>query len=102
MEIKEYLKLAKRYHKNPRRKKLDRITYLTLGFAGECGEVTDEIKKVWRNKGGKITKARRVKIIQELGDVQNIMFRLMRELNCTMEEVLDIHLEKLKNKEKPF
>jgi len=102
MEIKEYIKKAKKYQKTPKRKKLDRLTYLTLGYAGEGGEVADEIKKAWRNKSGRITKARRNKILIEMGDVLNITFRMMKELDCTMEELLDIHLEKLKNKAKPF
>lgn len=102
MKIKDYLKEAKKYQKNPKRSKLDRLTYLTLGYAGESGEVADEIKKAWRNKDGRITKSRKLKLLQEMGDVANILLRMCKELDCPFEELLDIHLDKLKEKEKPF
>lgn len=43
--------------------------YAVIGLAGETGEVSELIKKMWRNHGGELTLERREKILDELGDV---------------------------------
>ncbi len=45
------------------------FVYPTLGLAGEAGEVADKIKKVIRDKNGKLDKETVKDIEKELGDV---------------------------------
>ena len=99
MKIENYLTEVKKFQKHPKRKKLDRLTYLALGLNGESGEVAEEIKKAWRNKGGKITATRKGALILELGDVFNLALRMCKELDTDLETVLELHLEYIKTKQ---
>lgn len=70
------------------------IMYCALGLAGESGEVTEQVKKSWRNNM-KITEDRREKIKDELGDVLWYASQLATELDLDLEEIAKNNIAKL-------
>lgn len=69
--------------------------YPTLGLAGEAGEVAEKIKKVIRDKGGKIDEETRGAIKKELGDVLWYVSQIATELNISLEEAASGNISKL-------
>ena len=69
--------------------------YPTLGLAGEAGEVAEKIKKVLRDKGGKIDDETREAIKKELGDVLWYVSQIATELNISLEEIASGNIVKL-------
>lgn len=70
------------------------VMYCALGLAGESGEVTEQVKKSWRNNM-KITDDRREKIKDELGDVLWYTSQLATELDLDLNEIAINNLAKL-------
>jgi NTP pyrophosphatase (non-canonical NTP hydrolase) len=71
------------------------IVYPTLGLANEVGEVAGKIKKIFRDKAGKISEEDRQALKQELGDVLWYFTQICTELGLTLEEVAEANLMKL-------
>jgi NTP pyrophosphatase (non-canonical NTP hydrolase) len=71
------------------------IVYPTLGLANEVGEVAGKIKKIFRDKNGRISEEDRQALKQELGDVLWYFTQICTELDLTLEEVAAANLEKL-------
>lgn len=69
------------------------LMYLSLGLAGESGEVANQVKKIYRDGDNSI---RREKITSELGDVFWYLCRLCDALNLSPEDVLNNNVEKLR------
>ena len=77
------------YHKN-----YD-IKYYGLGLAGEAGEIANEIKKIDRDDNCKLTKKRKEKIIDELGDVIWYVHGICNYLDVPISYVMEKNMEKL-------
>ena len=73
----------------------DNFVYPTLGLAGESGEVAEKIKKVIRDRGGKIDDEVRGMIEKELGDVLWYVSQLASELGLSLDQVAEKNIEKL-------
>lgn len=73
----------------------DNFIYPTLGLTGEAGEVAEKIKKIIRDKGGKIDEETKKMIQKELGDVLWYVSQLASELNLKLDDVAKINIEKL-------
>jgi NTP pyrophosphatase (non-canonical NTP hydrolase) len=71
------------------------IVYPTLGLANEAGEVAGKIKKIFRDRNGKITEEDQQALKHELGDVLWYLTQICTELGLTLEEVAQTNLEKL-------
>jgi NTP pyrophosphatase (non-canonical NTP hydrolase) len=71
------------------------IVYPTLGLTNEAGEVAGKIKKIFRDRQGKISEADREALKQELGDVLWYLTQICTELGLTLEEVAEANLTKL-------
>jgi NTP pyrophosphatase (non-canonical NTP hydrolase) len=71
------------------------FVYPTLGLTGEAGEVAEKIKKILRDKGGKIGDEDKEAIKKELGDVLWYLAQIATELGLTLEEVAEANIEKL-------
>lgn len=71
------------------------IVYPTLGLVNEAGEVAGKVKKIFRDKGGKIGEEERQALKGELGDVLWYLAQICTELDLTLEEVAAYNLEKL-------
>ncbi len=72
--------------------------YPTLGLAGESGEVAEKIKKVIRDKGGKIDEETKEKIEKELGDVLWYVSQIVTELGLDLNKVAEKNIEKLSSR----
>jgi NTP pyrophosphatase (non-canonical NTP hydrolase) len=76
----------------------DNYVYPTLGLAGEAGEVAEKIKKIIRDKAGKVSDDDRVAITKELGDVLWYVSQLSTELKIKLEDVALKNIEKLESR----
>ena len=70
--------------------------YPTLGLVGESGEVAEKIKKILRDKNGKLDYESKLAIKKELGDVLWYISNLCNELEFSLCDVARTNLEKLK------
>ncbi len=93
MDFKEYQKKSRKTAIYPQRGR--NYIYPTLGLAGEAGEVAEKIKKVIRDKKGKIDKETGTEIEKELGDVLWYVSQLASELKLNLDDVAEKNIEKL-------
>jgi NTP pyrophosphatase (non-canonical NTP hydrolase) len=93
MNFKEYQEKSRVTAKYPNAD--ENYIYPTLGLAGEAGEVAEKIKKVIRDKGGKIDEETLKAIKKELGDVLWYVAQLATELKIPLEDVATSNLTKL-------
>lgn len=93
MEFEEYQKKSRETAIYPNKGK--NFVYPVLGLLGEAGEVAEKIKKLIRDKEGKIDDEFREKIKKELGDVLWYIAQLCTELNISLDDVAKSNLEKL-------
>lgn len=100
MTLNEYQTCALETAFFPGRGEFPGLMYLGLGLSGEAGEVTDNIKKAWRDDDGELTKERREAIKAELGDVQWYIAVMAADLGMTLDEVARYNVEKLSSRKR--
>lgn len=71
------------------------VIYPTLGLANEAGEVAGKIKKIFRDKGGRMSEADQQALKSELGDVLWYLAQMCTELGLSLDEVAESNLSKL-------
>lgn len=71
------------------------FVYPALGVAGEAGEVLENVKKVIRDDGRKITKERKDSLKKEMGDLLWYLAQLATEFNIDLNDVAEENLRKL-------
>ena len=76
------------------------LSYLTMGLCGESGEVTEKIKKVFRDHGGKVSVKMRNDVSKELGDTLWYLANLCSELKLDLDDIAKVNLEKIKSRVK--
>jgi NTP pyrophosphatase (non-canonical NTP hydrolase) len=96
MNFEEYQKFADTTAIYPN--KGHNYVYVTLGLAGEAGEVAEKIKKVIRDKGGVIDEATKEELTKEIGDVLWYCAQLSTELGIQLTSAAEKNLEKLKSR----
>jgi NTP pyrophosphatase (non-canonical NTP hydrolase) len=72
--------------------------YPCLGLVGEAGEVAEKVKKIIRDGDGTLTDPDRDKIALELSDVCWYLAVLAFELDYTLEEIMQMNLDKLNSR----
>ena len=72
-----------------------RLVENTLGLVGEAGEVAEKVKKLLRDK----SKINPSEIVKELGDVAFYLTALANYFNSNLDEVLDINMQKLNDRQ---
>ena len=75
------------------------FVYPTLGLVGEAAEVSEKIKKLFRDRGGKLTEEYKTEIAKELGDVMWYIAQLSTELNIKLSDVIKYNLEKIASRQ---
>jgi len=75
------------------------FAYPALGLAGEAGEVCDKLKKVIRDNDGVLTDPVREAVAKELGDTAWYLAVLAWEIDYTLEEILQMNLDKLQSRQ---
>lgn len=93
MNFDEYQKKAAETAIFPKIK--ERFVYPTLGLVGETGEFVEKIKKIFRDKNGKISKTDKEEIVKELGDVLWYLSQVAKELDISFEEIAQKNIKKL-------
>lgn len=105
MNFNEYQKLAigtDEYKKSDQQVAVTEIAFLykVLGLVGESGEVAEKIKKILRNKNGKMNEDDKKEIIKELGDVLWYMATLSAYMGYDFETVAKTNIDKIYDRAK--
>ncbi len=98
MRFRDYQILSRKTAIYP--KKGRNLSYPTLGLCGESGEVAEKVKKLLRDKKGKLDSQSKQEIIKEMGDVLWYLSAIASELKVNLEEVAKININKLSNRKK--
>ncbi|KKU70419.1 MAG: hypothetical protein UX94_C0006G0014 [Parcubacteria group bacterium GW2011_GWA2_47_21] len=75
-----------------------KFLYPVLGLAGESGELLNKVKKIFRDKAGKIDAETKESVISELGDVLWYVAQIATEFETPLADVAKCNLEKLKSR----
>ena len=71
------------------------VIYPVLGLAGESGEISEKIKKIFRDKKGEFTKEDVELLTLELGDVLWYLTQIASELGIKLDDVAQKNMKKL-------
>ncbi len=71
------------------------IKYVTIAITEEAGEIAGKIKKLIRDKKGKLDDEAKEGLIKEIGDVQWYLARLCDLIDVPMSRVLKTNMEKI-------
>ncbi len=74
------------------------LMHWILGVTGESGEIAEKIKKIIRDKNGKISGEDKSELAKEIGDVLWYLAVLADHLDLSLEEVVENNLDKLKSR----
>ncbi len=96
MQGHEYQKKAKTTAHYP---KDQALYYLTVGLAGEAGEVANKIKKIYRDDNGQLTPERIKEIKGELGGTLWYIAMLCEELGLNLDEVMEYNNQQLASRQ---
>ena len=66
-----------------------------FGLVGEAGEVAEKLKKILRDKNGKLSNEDKQEIVKEFGDVLWYVSALANYLDVSLETVAAKNLEKV-------
>jgi NTP pyrophosphatase (non-canonical NTP hydrolase) len=89
----DFQKFFVEHQKNYKVDEANRLAVLALGLSGECGEVTELIKKHLRDGN-----LHPLKIAEELGDVLAYVAILADYYGFTLEEIAKINFDKNKRR----
>lgn len=71
------------------------VMYLSLGMCGEAGEVAEKVKKIYRDKQGKLSDDDKTALIKELGDVCWYIANIADELGVNLGDVMRANVKKI-------
>ena len=97
MNMDEYQHLAYQTAKYPRSML---IVYPALGMAGECGEVCNKVKKIYRDDNGLLSPGRKAMIEEEMGAVMWYLAALATDLGVKLGDVAWSNIKILQGREK--
>jgi NTP pyrophosphatase (non-canonical NTP hydrolase) len=100
MNFSEYQKSANKTAKFQGAQKEQALLYVTLGVAGEVGELVNKVKKILRDDKGKLTKEKARELQFEAGDVLWYLSQIARLTGSSIEKVADMNIKKLKERTK--
>src|ERR1017187_9061166 len=69
-----------------------------LGINGEAGEVAEKVKKIIRDKDGKITENDKRELAKEIGDVLWYLAVFAHDLGYSLDDVAATNLKKLQSR----
>ena len=100
MDFDEYQKKAAKYDLFDKVVDLNEVGFIekVLGLVGEAGETADKIKKILRDKNGKVSDEDRDLIAKELGDTLWYIAAISRYLNVPLSEVAQGNIDKLESR----
>ncbi len=95
MDFSEYQALARKTVVYAQVSGISLLAYVTMGLAGEAGEVANKVKKIYRDDDGLLTLSRRAEIVKEIGGTLWYVSQLCSELNLSLDEVAQANLSLL-------
>ena len=95
MEFDEYQKLAARTGVFDSEDKNYILMYLSMGLAGETGEVIEKVKHVIRDQGGALSDEKKELLKKEIGDILWYASQLARALGLSFDEIAQLNIQKL-------
>lgn len=97
MQFNEYQNEATKYSV-VRGEHLPKLMYLSLGVAGEAGELANRVKKLYRDNEGKVNPETREKLKLELGDMLWYISEISNLLEYDFEYIAKANLEKIEKR----
>ncbi len=76
------------------------IVYPTLGLTNEAGELAGKVKKIFRDKQGRISDADREALKRELGDVLWYLTQICTQLDLSLADVAAANVEKVLSRQR--
>ena len=95
MEFDEYQKLTSKTALYTKPDTHYKLMYLSMGTAGETGEVIEKVKKLIRPVEVTISDEKREDLKKEIGDVLWYISQLAKELGLSLEDIAQYNLKKL-------
>lgn len=99
MDLDEYQKQASAFDKTTNEDRVYSLMYLSMGLAGETGEVVEKMKKIIRNENAEVSDDARELFKKELGDVLWYLSQMAKAFNIPFNVVAQANLEKLADRE---
>ncbi len=94
MKFSTYYKLAMRTEAHPDMKGYE-LLYAGNAVAGEAGELSNKIKKIYRDHGGKLTPELIEGIIEEMGGILWYMAYLSKVIDVPMDQIAKYNIDQL-------
>lgn len=76
------------------------LLHWVLGINGESGEIAEKVKKIIRDKGGKVSAEDKQELAKEIGDVLWYLAVLAEDLGVSLDDIAVANLEKLQSRKK--
>ncbi len=74
------------------------LLHWVLGINGEAGEVAEKVKKIIRDKNGKISQQDKEELAKEIGDVLWYLAVFAHDLGFELEDIAKKNLNKLQSR----
>ena len=74
------------------------LLHWVLGINGEAGEIAEKVKKIIRDKQGKVSQEDKAELAKEVGDVLWYLAVFAHHLGVPLEEVAQQNLTKLQSR----
>jgi NTP pyrophosphatase (non-canonical NTP hydrolase) len=71
-----------------------------LGINGEAGEIAEKVKKIIRDKQGKISDGDKQELAKEIGDVLWYLAVFAEQLGVSLEDIAQQNLDKLQSRKR--
>ncbi len=98
MDFDEYQKLAARTALFAKPDAHYKLMYLSMGLAGEAGEVIEKVKKLIRPAEVVVSEEKRNDLKKEMGDVLWYLSQLALQLEVSLDALAKENIEKLKDR----
>lgn len=76
------------------------LLHWVLGINGEAGEIAEKVKKIIRDKSGKVSDDDKQELGREIGDVLWYLAVFAHHLGIKFEDIADENLKKLADRQK--
>ncbi len=74
------------------------MLHWVLGINGEAGEIAEKVKKIIRDKGGKVSDQDKLDMAKEVGDVLWYLAVFAHHLGIPLETIAQQNLDKLQSR----
>ena len=76
------------------------LLHWVLGINGESGEIAEKVKKIIRDKGGKVSAEDKQELAKEIGDVLWYLAVFAEDLGVSLDDIAKQNLDKLQSRKK--